>query len=190
MSEGNVNPCSRKRVRGRYRVWLTADSTIVAEHADWTAEHVRWSIHVRPDGGHGAIVRRGSVGGWHGSIDRLSTPARHRRDPRASVHHPCSRKSGNPRAAHSALDIDRVTCAIAHRVTNDGPSDSMVTRILRRPDTTFDWAAVAIRGRWSDGSLTETDGQGASMTRRRRCFKLLKGCARSSRWVHWDGDNA
>ena len=71
------------------------------------------------------------------------------------------RAPGNPEILalhHSTLDIDRVTCAIAHRVTRDGTSDSAVTRILRRPNTTFDGAAVAIRGRWSDGSRADKNG--------------------------------
>lgn len=71
------------------------------------------------------------------------------------------RAPGNPEIFalhHSTLDIDRVTCAIARRVARDGTSDSAVTRILRRPDTTFDGAAVAIRGRWSDGSRADKNG--------------------------------
>ena len=35
MTEGNVYPCSWKRVRSRYRVWLTTDPKVVAEHTDF-----------------------------------------------------------------------------------------------------------------------------------------------------------
>lgn len=47
MTEGNLYPCSWKRVRGRYRVWLTADPTVVAEHANFEAadELLVWLIH-------------------------------------------------------------------------------------------------------------------------------------------------